>query len=147
MAGIILLLAGCDTVKYVPVPEVHTEYITLHDTVRQSDTLLREQTTIIREADSAFLARLGMRLPSHDRIFVIEKESKEKAASSGEKIKNKEVVKTDSIRVPYPVEKKLTRWQRFCCDYGKIMLGATGILLLSVIIIVVFWMRQKKPFA
>ncbi len=39
----------------------------------------------------------------------------------------------DSVRVPYPVEKKLTRWQQACIDYGKVMMGATVLLVLFII--------------
>lgn len=143
--GLLIALCGCNSVKYVPVKEVHTEYITQHDTIRQSDSIIREQTTIIREADSTLLARLGMWTPSHEKIFVIEKESHEKSATASEKVKGREVLKTDTIQVPYPVEKKLSRWQRFCCDYGKLMLGATIVCIIALSFLLIRYIKRKMP--
>ena len=39
----------------------------------------------------------------------------------------------DSVRVLYPVEKRLTRWQQACIDYGKVTMGATVLLVLFII--------------
>jgi hypothetical protein len=54
------------------------------------------------------------------------------------------VIKTDSIQVPYPVERKLSRWETFCLDYGKVMVGTTGVLLLSIAIIIAIWIRKRR---
>ena len=43
------------------------------------------------------------------------------------------VVKTDSVQVPYPVEKQLTRWQTVKMELGG---WAIGVILLFVLIIV-----------
>ena len=50
------------------------------------------------------------------------------------------VLKTDSVQVPYPVEKKLTRWQS-----AKIELGgwAFGIVI-ALALVLVGWLIYKK---
>ena len=39
-------------------------------------------------------------------------------------------MKSDSIRVPYPVEKKLSKWQQFRLDFGG---WAMGVLALGIV--------------
>lgn len=48
---------------------------------------------------------------------------------------------TDTIKteVPYPVEKKLTRWQSFKMDIGGIAIGVVVALL-----IIIGWLIYKK---
>ena len=55
---VVCLLAGCKTVKFVPVPEYHTLYKTSVDTVQRWDSVRDVQRMTIREVDSAQLAAL-----------------------------------------------------------------------------------------
>ena len=48
-------------------------------------------------------------------------------------------VKTDSIPVPYPVEKKLTRWEQTKLDVGGMAIGGFAIALC----IAVVWLIRK----
>lgn len=46
LMAVLVLMVGCKTVEYVPVPEIHTEYITkeLRDTTWQHDSIyIKEQ--------------------------------------------------------------------------------------------------------
>ena len=52
------------------------------------------------------------------------------------------LIQKDTIQVPYPVEKPLTTWQRFCLDYGKITTGATVALIL-LLALRIFGPRKK----
>lgn len=49
----------------------------------------------------------------------------------------------DSISVPYPVEKKLTKWERLKVDYGGYALVAVIILLTSAIWLARRWIVDK----
>ena len=49
------------------------------------------------------------------------------------------VVKRDTVRVPYPVEKELTRWERFRLDVG----GYAIFTVITVVLIVVGWLIYK----
>jgi hypothetical protein len=40
------------------------------------------------------------------------------------------MAKTDSIQVPYPVEKELTKWQKLCINVGG---WAIGIVIIGII--------------
>ena len=41
--------------------------------------------------------------------------------------------RTDSVQVPYPVEKELTKWQQFRMDFGG---WAIGIVIITILIVV-----------
>jgi hypothetical protein len=130
----LLLCVGCAP-KVVTVPEYHYERHNTTDTVMLHDSILRERNTIIREADSAMLSELGIRLQQGERAILVLRKELERALSQQKKITRDTIIKTDSIRVPYPVEKKLTKWQQLKIGAGEI------ILFVSCLIAVFLWLR------
>ena len=145
LAGIILLVilsllfSGCKSIQYVPVEKVKTEYINRTDTVNKIDTLLSEKETIIREADSSLVAKLGLQLKANERAILILQRELERQVSKESEHKTDTVIKTDSVQVPYPVERKLTKWEQTKMDAGGIALGAC---LLFIIMMIVGWLRK-----
>lgn len=131
------LLSGCRSIQYEPVETVHTEHSHTTDTVKETDTVFSEKETIIREADSATAARLGLQLKQNERAILILRKELEKQISSRSEQKSDTVNRTEYIQVPYPVEKKLTRWQQVCIDYGKLTMGATVLLVIFIIVWIV----------
>lgn len=114
------LIASCTTTKYVPVESVRTEYRDreierlVSDTVRDTRLVWVKGDTI-REIRN----REHLRLVSvHDTCFVEH---------------------TDTIRVPYPVERQLTRWQQAKMDFGGFAMGGVVIALC----IAVVWLIKK----
>lgn len=130
----LLLCVGCAP-RVVTVPEYHYERHNTTDTVMMHDSILRERNTIIREADSAMLSELGIRLQQGERAILVLRKELERALSQQKEITHDTIIKTDSIRVPYPVEKKLTKWQQLKIGAGEI------ILLVSCLIAVFLWLR------
>ena len=49
------------------------------------------------------------------------------------------VNRTDSVQVPYPVERKLTRWQRFRMEVG----GFTFFTLVALALVAVGWLVYR----
>ena len=49
------------------------------------------------------------------------------------------IERTDSVPVPYPVERELSRWERVKVDYGGFALGLVG----SVLAVAVIWLAKK----
>lgn len=135
--ALLLLLSGCGSVRYVPVETVKTERVSKTDTIIQKDTVRSEKETIIREArpeDSVIIARLGIRLRENERLLILlQKELSEQKSNAYESHRDT-VLKTDSIRVPYPVEKKLSWWERQKIAFGEWVFGVMAVLLLVVII-------------
>lgn len=130
----LMLCVGCAP-RVVTVPEYHYERHNTTDTVMLHDSILRERNTIIREADSAMLSELGIRLQQGERAILVLRKELERALSQQKEITHDTIIKTDSIRVPYPVEKKLTKWQQLKIGAGEI------ILFVSCLIAVFLWLR------
>ena len=112
------VLVGCRT-KYVAVPEYHKEYINRTDTFLRSDTLFRLDSVVIRmQGDTT----------------VIEKIRWQNRFVNVYKIKTDTIIKTDSVRVPYPVERRLSKWEQFKMDVGGWAMGGTVVAIVFIII-------------
>ena len=110
------VLVGCRT-KYVTVPEYHKEYINRTDTFLRSDTLFRLDSVVIRmQGDTT----------------VIEKIMWQNRFVNVYKVKTDTIMKSDSIRVPYPVEKKLSKWQQLRLDFGGWAMLVLGMLVVAI---------------
>lgn len=124
-----VLLTSCKSVEYIKVPEYHTEYKTKIDTFIQKDScVIKDSVYIHAKGDTIWYERWHTQYVDRWK----------------ERIKVDTLMRTDSVAVPYPVEKKLGRFQQFCCDYGKIMLGVSLSLLIAIAIIIVRWIRKSK---
>lgn len=147
LIALALVSTSCKSVEYVPVPEYHTEIVHHRDTVIQKDSILKEVNTILREArpeDSAMIAQLGIKLGNNERLLILLQNALTEKNNSTYESHNKDSVRVKLINVPFPIEKKLTRWQTFCCDYGKIMLGATLLLIVALTILIIRWIKHKN---
>lgn len=118
---ILMLLAGvfssCRT-QYIPVETVKTEY-RVRDSIRH-DSVYRQ--------DSVYVTVKG------DTVY----EYKYKYLYKYQYINRTDtLMKTDSIQIPYPVEKQLSKWQRFKLDFG-------GTAMLIVIMIVIVKLKNLK---
>lgn len=145
---LITLLAGCKSIKYVPVETIKTERVEVHDTVHVADTVKVIETdstattisTLLQKVDSAYLAHLGIVNAPPEAWLLHTTTDTHTAHATDTQATHSETAThaTDSVRIeyrdrPYPVEKPLTRWQQFCLDYGKVTTGATAALLLLLI--------------
>lgn len=136
-----VVLSSCKT-QYVPVPEYHYEHTHSTDTIRQTDSVFNEKETIIREtnkSDSALLARLGIQLQEGQTAILILQRELERIKSEKNEVTHDTVIKTDSINVPYPVEKKLSFWER--ARYYS--LGGVCTAVLFGIIGIALWIRRR----
>lgn len=50
--------------------------------------------------------------------------------------------KTDSVLVPYPVERQLTRWEQFRLDVGGWAIGAVIIVILIVVGYIIYKLKR-----
>lgn len=115
----LLCLTGCKTVKFVPVPEYHTLYKTRVDTVQRWDSVyFRDSVYVAAKGDTVYLTKTHWRERFRNVYHV----------------KVDTVMQRDSVRVPYPVEKPLTKWQLWKMDMGG---WAMGVAVLLVILLVV----------
>ena len=112
---ILMLLAGvfssCRT-QYIPVETIKTEYRT-RDSIRHDS---------IYQQDSVYVTVKG------DTVY----EYKYKYLYKYQYINRTDtLMKTDSIQIPYPVEKQLSKWQSFKLDFG----GAAMLVLIMIVIV------------
>jgi hypothetical protein len=145
--GLLCVMCSCKSIQYVPVETVKTEVVHEHDTIRVNDSVWTEKTVTIREVDSTELAALGIKikaLQGERTAWLVERSNLQKQKGQQERVKYMYVTKTDCIQVPYPVERMLSRWEQFCLDYGKVMVGTTGVLLLSIAMIIAIWIRKRR---
>ena len=132
-------LVGCKTV-YVPVESVHEYVHHQTDTIEKTDTVTNTKETIIREAskaDSALLAKYGIRLKENERLLLFLQKELEQEKSKEIEHHTDTVIKVDSVQVPYPVEKKVPFWE-------KVKMGSVGFV--SAIILgggVALWIRRR----
>lgn len=145
---IVMLLAGCSSTKYVPVG---------------SDVKIMEKETMVPvpvPADSATIRAL-LACDKNGKVvlqwFDTEKSKNAQLQFAIDSLGNmlakmksvpdtiyapsKEITIEREVRVPYPVEKELTRWQKVKVELG----GWTfGIIVTVIIVIIGWWNCYKK---
>lgn len=129
-----ITLTGCKTVKFVPVPEYHTFYKTRVDTVQRWDSVRDVQWMTVREVDSTQLAALGIQIKGLKNALLIERNKLLQQISNEKTHKVDTVMQRDSIPVPYPVEKPLTKWQRWKMDAGGWAMGTVTVLVILFVV-------------
>lgn len=112
---IVLLCSGCTRKVYVPLETVRTEKDVVTrwftDTVIQNDTrfIFVKGDTVIDWRD-----RWRERIKEvHDTLYI---------------------ERTDTVRVPYPVERKLKKWEQTKMDFGGAAIGATVVVLCIAVV-------------
>lgn len=115
-----LVCCSCSSIKYVPVETVRTEYKT-RDSIRYDSIYQRDSIYMQLKGDSVYLYKYKYLY----RYLTINKTDT--------------VLKTDSIQVPYPIEKELTRWQEIKIELGGWAFG----IIISFGLIIVGWLVYK----
>lgn len=119
----LILLSGCKAPQtiYVPVRTTDSTADVHHDTQREKDSIIIERNTIIREADSALLAQLGImgvKVADNERLLLVLQQELTQKSQQLNQSKSDTVTKYEyeEVPMPYPVEKEvvkpLTWWQR-----------------------------------
>lgn len=134
VAGIILLaFTGCKTKEYIKVPEYHTEYVVRKDTVAKTDSIyVKDSVYVFQKGDTVVVSKIAYR----DRYRNIYK------------VKLDTIFKHDSIEVPVPCERTLTKGEQRLMTLGRCYIG-TLLALLSLLMVVccfgfAFWYHNKK---
>jgi hypothetical protein len=120
------LFGSCATTKYVPVTQQHTEHHWHTDSVRERDSVHTENSTIIRELDSAAMARYGIQLKNAERAWLVQSREMEMRLRELERMTATRDTVHDSIPAPYPVEVEvpadLTWWQQARLHIANVLL-------------------------
>lgn len=133
--GIALFFVSCRT-QYIPVETIRTEIKEIHDTLRVKDSIKNEKQIIIREADTAEIERLNreydLKLDKARKTILMMLKEKETQSHTEKEVKDSIVYRDKEIQVPYPVEKKLSKWQQAKVDWG-------GWAMLAVVVIIILF--------
>lgn len=121
----IILLASaiwsCRSIKYVPVESIQYDSVYLNKVVK--DSIYIKDSVLLVKGDTIIEYRYKYIYHYKDKTDTLY------------------VTKTDSVQVPYPVEKQLTWWQQFQIDVGG---WAIGIAIISAIIVIMVVVRKMK---
>ena len=129
IAVLAVMCLGCKSVQYVPVETVRTD--TCYVNKIRTDSVNKIRTDSVYVRDSVVVERGG------DTIKVTAWRWRERYVVQRDTIYRS---RTDSIAVPYPVERELSRWEKTKQDIGGIAIGA----FIAVVSAVVIWLAVKK---
>lgn len=117
---LLFVIYSCRTVKYVPVETVKVDTTYINKLQRDSIYIL----------DSVYVKEKG------DTVLI----EKYKYLYRDKLVRDTMYIsKADSIQVPYPVEKELTRWQQFRMYFGG---WAMCIVVISILILIVYKIKK-----
>ncbi|WP_289739360.1 hypothetical protein [Paramuribaculum intestinale] len=120
LLAVAVMLSGCSPTKYVPVETVRTEYRDrevekiVADTVHDTRFVWVKGDTLVDIRETEHIRRVEI----HDTCYI---------------------ERTDTIRIPYPVEKHLTKWEQAKQDFGGFALGGVAIVICAVVV----WLVRK----
>ena len=120
----LLWLTGCKQVQYVPVETVRLDSIYLTQTLR--DSIYKYDSIYVRDkGDTLYVER--WKYLYRDKVRVDTMVS----------------VRVDTVSVPYPVEKELTRWERVKIETGGVAISGFFLLLAAIVAYIVYRSRRK----
>ena len=108
-----MLLAGCRSIEYYPLETVRTDTVYVNRLAVDS-IMVRDSIYIHEKGDTILEHRYHYIYRYKDRVDTLYLASR------------------DTISVPYPVEKELTRWQSFKVDYGGWAITLVFVFILIV---------------
>ena len=120
MSGI--WFVSCRSVQYVPVENIRTEYKT-RDSIRVDSIYNQDSIYVFVKGDTVYQYRYK---------YLYKYQYINRADT---------VIKTDSVQVPYPIEKQLSRWQSIKMELGG---WAFGLVIAFVLIIIVWLVYRTK---
>lgn len=121
---LISLLAGCKSVQYVPLETVKTDSVYIdryqHDSIYQRDSVYVNRWT---DGDTVYQDKIVYKYVYRDKV----------------KYDTVSVLRSDTVRVPYPVERRLSTWEKVRLNAG----GWVIALVVITILVVVGWAIYK----
>lgn len=121
------LLAGCKSVQYVPVETVRTDSVYVdrfqRDSIYQRDSVYINRWTA---GDTIYQDKVVWKYVYRDKV----------------KYDTVAILRSDTVRVPYPVERRLTTWEQVRLNVGGWAIGAVIIFILIVVGIIVYKLKQ-----
>lgn len=111
---LLLVLTGCRTIEYYPLETVRIDTVYVNQQ-RVDSVMVRDSVHIYQKGDTVTEFRLKYIYKYKDRTDTLY------------------LSKTDTVSVPYPVEKQLTKWQQTKVNYGGWAMGIVFVFILIVV--------------
>lgn len=121
---LISILTGCKSVQFVPVETVKTDSVYIdrfqRDSIYQRDSVFVNRWTA---GDTVYQDKVVWKYVYRDKVVY----------------DTVAILRSDTVRVPYPVERRLTKWEQV-----RLNVGGWGIALVVItILVVVGWAIYK----
>jgi hypothetical protein len=120
-------LAGCKSVQYVPMETVRTDSIYVDR--YQRDSIYQRDSVFVNRwiaGDTVYQDKVVWKYVYRDKI----------------KYDTVAILRSDTVQVPYPVERRLTTWEQVRLNVGGWAIGAVIIFILIVVGIIVYKLKQ-----
>ena len=123
----LMMLQSCRT-KYVSVPEYHDVYINKHDTLTKHDSVYQKEfVDRYVKGDTIYLTKIKVDYRFRNLY----------------KTRYRDSIKIDSVRVPYPVERKLNKWESLKMEVGGWAIGGLSVVVIALIAYIVTWLVRR----
>ena len=121
---LISMLTGCKSVQYVPVENVRTDSVYIdrfqRDSIYQRDSVFVNRWTA---GDTVYQDKVVWKYVYRDKV----------------KYDTVAILRSDTVRVPYPVERRLTKWEQVRLNVGG---WAIGCMVITIIIFSIYIIRN-----
>lgn len=123
---LVSLFVGCKSIRYIPVETVTTDSIYvdryLRDSIYQRDSVFVNQWMV---GDTVYHDKVIWKYVYRDKV----------------RYDTVSILRSDSVRVPYPVEHKLTKWEEVRLTVGG---WAIAFIIIVILIVVGFLIYKIK---
>ena len=121
-----MTITGCTSVRYVPVESVTHDSIYIsrveRDSIHVHDSIYME---VVSKADTIYKTKYVQKVVYRDAL----------------RTDTMMVERVDTIRLPYPVERPLSKWEEIKLDLGGIYIVGLTIFALSEVAV---WLLRRK---
>lgn len=121
---LISLLSGCKSVQYVPVETVRTDSVYIdryqHDSIYQRDSIFVNRWTA---GDTVYQDKVVWKYVYRDKVVY----------------DTVAILRSDTVRVPYPVERRLSTWEKVRLNIGG---WAIWCMVITIIIFSIYIIRN-----
>lgn len=121
------LLAGCKAVQYVPVETVRTDSVYVdrfqRDSIYQRDSVYINRWTA---GDTVYQDKIVYKYIYRDKV----------------KYDTVAILRSDTVRIPFPVDRELSKWEQIRLDVGGWAIGVVIITILIVIDCMVYKLKK-----
>lgn len=124
---LISILTGCKSVQFVPVETGKTDSFYIdrfqRDSIYQRDSVFVNRWTA---GDTVYQDKVVWKYVYRDKV----------------KYDTVAILRSDTVRVPFPVDRELSKWEQVKLDVGGWTICAFIIIILLVVVFTVYKLRQ-----